>query len=229
MLSALAIVPSAPLMVPELASGAAAETADMRAAALAAVQRLPARWIAIGVAGEDGVYDPDSAGTFGGYGVDVRVALSPEAARSAPGALPLCALICGWLRGRARPDARVEVRAYRAGHAGPAAIEFGARLREQIDADPADVGVVIVADGANTLTPAAPGGYDENSPAVQAALDDALAAGDVTALTRLDAGVLGRVAYQVLAGLVGAGPGTATELYRGAPYGVGYFAGVWTP
>ncbi len=55
MLSALAIVPSAPLMVPELASGATAETADMRAAALAAVQRLPARWIAIGVAGEDAV------------------------------------------------------------------------------------------------------------------------------------------------------------------------------
>lgn len=229
MLSALAIVPSAPVMVPELASGAAAETADLRAAALEAVRGLPARWIAIGVAEQDGVYGPDRAGTFGGYGVDIRVALSPEATTSAPTALPLCALICGWLRGQARPDARVETRAYRAEHAGPVALGFGARLREQIDADAADIGVVIVADGANTLTPAAPGGYDEDSPTVQSALDDALAAGDCAALTRLPSGVLGRVGYQVLAGLAGTGPRTAAELYRGAPYGVGYFAGVWTP
>jgi hypothetical protein len=63
---------------------------------------------------------------------------------------------------------------------------------------------------------------------VQAALDGALAAGDAAALTRLPAAIVGRVAYQVLAGLV-ANPRSAKELYRGAPYGVGYFAGVWQP
>jgi hypothetical protein len=31
----------------------------------------------------------------------------------------------------------------------------------------------------------------------------------------------------VLAGL--GGPRSAAELYRGAPYGVGYFVGVWQP
>ncbi|PWQ83917.1 hypothetical protein DKX15_21925, partial [Enterococcus faecium] len=77
----------------------------------------------------------------------------------------------------------------------------GKALRERLDADADAVGVLIVADGANTLTPAAPGGYDEHSPAVQAALDDALAAGDPAALTQLPDGVLGRPAYQVLAGL----------------------------
>ncbi|OOK83893.1 conserved alanine rich domain protein [Mycobacterium kansasii] len=41
--------------------------------------------------------------------------------------------------------------------------------------------------------------------------------------------VLGRAAFQVLAGLTGAGPQSAKELYRGAPYGVGYFVGVWLP
>ena len=33
----------------------------------------------------------------------------------------------------------------------------------------------------------------------------------------------------VLAGLVGAVPRSAKELYRGAPYGVGYFTGIWQP
>ena len=32
-----------------------------------------------------------------------------------------------------------------------------------------------------------------------------------------------------MAGLVGAPPRSAKELYRGAPFGVGYFAGVWQP
>ncbi len=74
----------------------------------------------------------------------------------------------------------------------------------------------------------APGGYDPDSIPVQAALDDALAGGDAAALARLPDTVVGRVAYQVLAGL-GDPPRSAKELYRGAPYGVGYFAGVWHP
>ncbi len=39
----------------------------------------------------------------------------------------------------------------------------------------------------------------------------------------------GGTAYQVLAGLIGTAPRSAEELYRGAPYGVGYFVGVWQP
>ena len=56
-----------------------------------------------------------------------------------------------------------------------------------------------------------------------------LAAGDAAALARLPHTVVGRVAYQVLAGLTEPAPRSAKELYRGAPYGVGYFAGVWFP
>ena len=61
---------------------------------------------------------------------------------------------------------------------------------------------------------------------------------DPVALTRLPDTIVGRVAYQVLAGLIGypgassrpdPAPLSAEELYRGAPYGVGYFAGVWLP
>ncbi|EUA34459.1 putative conserved alanine rich protein [Mycobacterium xenopi 4042] len=64
---------------------------------------------------------------------------------------------------------------------------------------------------------------------MQLALDDALACGDTAALTRLPAQVVGRVPFQVLAGLAEPAPRSAKELYRGAPYGVGYFAGVWQP
>ena len=107
----------------------------------------------------------------------------------------------------------------------PGAGSCAAEIEEA--ADP--IGVLVVADGAHTLTAPAPGGYDPDSIPVQHALDEALAAGDVAALTRLPATIVGRVAYQVLAGLAEPAPRSAKALYRGAPYGVGYFAGVWQP
>lgn len=213
-------------MVPELAAGAAAELADLRRAAIRAAGSLPARWIAVGVDRADAVVAPHELGTFAGYGVDVRVALAPDV-DGAPGWLPLCALITGWLRGQANPEAHAEVRVYARTHGVDTATARGRTLRAEIDEAAAPVGVLVVADGAHTLTPNAPGGYDPDSTSTQAALDGALAAGDAAALTRLPDGVVGRVGYQVLAGLTEPAPATATELYRGAPYGVGYFVGVW--
>lgn len=105
----------------------------------------------------------------------------------------------------------------------------GRQLRADIDREPDPIGALVVADGLNTLTPRAPGGYDPDGAGMQRALDDALASGDLAVLTRLPAQVLGRVAFQVLAGLAEPGPRSAKEFYRGAPHGVGYFAGVWQP
>jgi hypothetical protein len=227
-LSAIAIVPSAPVMVPELAASAAGELADLREAVFAAASSLPRRWIAVGVGRADTVIGPEQAGTFAGYGVDLRVALSPDAG-DAPDEMPLCALVTGWLRGQVDPQARVEVRVYSDDNGADQALDRGRRLRAEIDDSDDPVGVLIVADGVHTLTPPAPGGYDPDSVPVQAALDDALAGGDAAALARLPRAVLGRIAYQVLAGLVGQAPRSTKELYRGAPYGVGYFAGVWHP
>jgi hypothetical protein len=225
-LSAIAIVPSAPVMIPKLAAKAAEELADLRQAVLAAAGSLPSRWIAVGVGGVDAVLAPDVAGTFAGYGVDVRVTLSPGSSQAVT-ELPLCALIAGWIRAEVNPGAQVEVRVYAAHHDVDAAVLHGRRLRAEIDEAVDSIGVLVVADGAHTLTPPAPGGYDPDSVPVQAALDDALAAGDAAALTGLPDTIVGRVAFQVLAGLTESGPRSAKELYRGAPYGVGYFAGVW--
>jgi hypothetical protein len=227
-LSSIAILPSAPVLVPELAGAAADEVADLREAVMVAAGSLPPRWIAVGVDCADRVVGPDGVGTFAGFGADVRVRLSPSATGS-PIEMPLCALFTAWVRGRAQPDARVEVRTFSAANDADAAVAAGRRLRAETDHDGEPVGVMIIADGANTLTPAAPGGHRPGDVDVQRALDDALAGGDLAALTDLPQRVVGRVGYQVLAGLAEPAPRSIKELYRGAPYGVGYFAGVWQP
>lgn len=228
MLSAIAIVPATPVLVPELVGAAAAEVADLREAVIAVAGSLPPRWLVIGVGPGDAVYGPDYAGTFAGYGADVRVALGPGPAGE-PVALPLCALVAGWIRGQAAPDAAIEVHVCAATHPVGEALARGRGLRARLDETPDPVGVLVVADGLNTLTPAAPGGHDPDSVPVQQQVDDALATGDLSALAELPETVLGRVAYQVLAGLTEPEPGSARELYRGAPYGVGYFVGEWLP
>jgi hypothetical protein len=233
-LSAIAIIPSAPVLVPELTGAAATEVADLGAAVLTAAALLPPRWIVVGTGVADDVIGPDgpnSVGTFAGFGVDARVRLAPQSGDQAelPVEFPVCALLAGWVRGQARPEASAQVRVYRNDLDVDAALAHGRSLRADIDREPDPVGVLVVADGANTLTPRAPGGYDPGAAEPQLALDDALANGDVAALTRLPHQILGRVAFQVLAGLTEPGPRSAKELYRAAPYGVGYFAGVWQP
>jgi hypothetical protein len=230
-LSAIALIPSAPVLVPQLGGAAAAELTDLRQAVFAAASALPERWLAVGVGPADEVVDARAAGTFAGYGVALAVGLSPGADPDVVGvhALPLSALITAWVRGEARPSASAEVRVFAREHSAEEAIRCGARLRSAVDDTDDPVGVLVVADGANTLTPRAPGGHDPASVAMQSSLEEALAAGDIGALARLPSSITGRVAWQVLAGLAGAPPRSVKELYRGAPFGVGYFVGVWLP
>jgi hypothetical protein len=230
-LGAIAIVPATPLLVPELSGAAAEEVADLTAAVISAAALLPPRWVAVGTGPADNELGPDTVGTFAGFGADVRVALSAQARDGAgpPAPLPVSALVAAWVRGQACPQARVRAFMYRADHDADAALARGRELRARIDEAPEPVGVLVVADGANTLTPSAPGGYRPDDAAAQQALCDALANGDTAALAQLPPQILGQVAFGVLAGLAQPGPRSAKELYRGAPYGVGYFAGAWQP
>ncbi|MBO0884030.1 MAG: hypothetical protein J2P17_27600, partial [Mycobacterium sp.] len=176
MLSAIAIIPSAPVLVPELAGSAANEVAELRAAVVAAAASLPLRWVVVGVGARDVVLGPERVGTFAGFGAELVVRLSPEAGESDQLAgLPLCALFAGWVRGQAQPDAYIEVRVYDGGHGVEAALDLGRHLRTEIDQLVEPIGILVVADGANALTPAAPGGYHPGDIDVQLALDDALA------------------------------------------------------
>ena len=219
MLAAIALIPSAPILVPELAGTAAEEVADLRAAVLTVGAQLPTRWIAVAAGQTAAVVGPQAVGTFAGYGADIVVTLSPEPDGPVTD-LPLAALITGWVRANAAPNAVAEV------HIVGPNTDAGS-LRAVLDAIGDPIGVLVVADGANTLTAAAPGGFDPDSVPEQHRLDDALAAGDTANLTGVAAGAVGRDAYRVVADLVGAAPVAAHELYRGAPYGVGYFVGMW--
>ena len=74
MLIAAAVCPHPPLLVPGVASGAAAETDDLRAAAAAAVQTLvgagPELIVVVGAAPQVGPCDPKARGSLAPYGVN---------------------------------------------------------------------------------------------------------------------------------------------------------------
>lgn len=205
------------------------------------------RWVVVGAGDTTRIIGSDAVGTFRGFGVDVPVALSGP--RPVPGGadvrgatppdpcLPLPALIAGWLRGEVAPEAVARVHLVAADAPADRCAELGAELRTELDAHDEPYAVLVVADGAATLSTAAPGYFDPEAGPVQDRLDAALAAGDRAALMALDPrlcarlAISGRAAYQVLAGLVATDPvPPAVEgQYRGAPFGVGYHAGVWRP
>lgn len=206
--------------MPELSPGAAG---SLRAACLTAVSRLGDRWLAVGAHDEDVSIQPESAGSFRGYGVDVPVRLSTESVP--PRDLPLPALVAGWLRDQAGASS-VRVRLI-ARTAKPAeCAELGQRLAES-----PETGLLVLADGSNRHGPRAPGGEDDRAPGFDENISKALERADAAALLALnprlaeDLGAGGRAPWQVLTGL---GPGWRAELlYSAAPFGVGYHVAVW--
>ncbi len=231
----MALVPSPPLLIPELTGAGAEETVPLRSAALQAAGLLgegARRWMALGADHHTGSISSRSRGTFGGFGVDVAVSLSP-ASDVANSALPLPVLIAGWLRQNAAPHATAEMTLVGADTSALSCAELGRRIRWAMDDDTEDWGLLVVGDGATTLTEKAPGSFDDRAEAVQNRIDDALAAADVDSLAELDRdlcaalGVGGWPAWQTLVGVVGDDRFDARTLYRGAPFGVGYFVGTW--
>ncbi|MGY4101743.1 hypothetical protein ACW2Q0_19635 [Nocardia sp. R16R-3T] len=253
--SIAALVPSPPILVPELCgavAGAAGPDADdapavLRAAALTAAGALAAttrHWTVVSVGATAQVVGPDAVGTFRGFGADVRVALSEDAlsrSRRTPGAAdprqPLPALIAGWLRGQVAPEVVAVTTLVVADTPADECARIGGRLRTALDGSPEPTGVLVVADGAATLTLKAPGYLDERAADVQRELDRALAEGDTAGLLALDPALCaelvlsGRAAYQVLAGLFAADPiaPSVETLYSDAPFGVGYQVSLWRP
>ncbi|WP_338892707.1 class III extradiol dioxygenase subunit B-like domain-containing protein [Rhodococcus sovatensis] len=235
MFRAVALVPSPPLLVPELTGGGAAEASDVRAASLEAARFLAAAadlWVAVGVGDRRSRIAPTLSGTFAGYGVDVAVALSPRASASDP-ELPLAALIAGWLRGQTAPGIVVDVRLVEQTAEETECRRLGRELREEMDSDGRVWGLLVIGDGATTLTEKAPGSFDSRAAHVQAQIDDALATADLETLATLDrrlchdVGARSVAAWQTLAGVVGTDRLDTRTLYRGAPFGVGYFVGTW--
>ncbi|MEV6065918.1 hypothetical protein AB0L82_05135 [Nocardia sp. NPDC052001] len=239
------LVPSPPALIPELggAAGAAADgdLARLRGAVFEAAGELAGqakRWIVVGVADSDSVYDSETAGTFRGYGVDIRAGLSATANTGNPDPdLPLPVLIGGWLRERVAPDAIAVARLVASDTPAAECLAYGRKLRAELDSATDRYGVLVVGDGAATLSLKAPRYLDPRAEAVQAEIDRALAAGDRTALAALDErlcaelDVAGRPAFQVLAGLFAADAADprVETFYAAAPFGVAYHASSWLP
>jgi hypothetical protein len=239
------VLPEPPLLVPQLATGAAVETAGLRAACLAAAARLgraARRWVAVGAdPGGRRTVDPAARGSFVGFGVDVVVGLDTTGA--GPGsvtapvdpAFPLPLLIAGWAAGRS--GARVRIRGELLAPDAPPAecAELGAELAAEFAADAEPVGLLVVGDGAATHTERAPGHLDERAGPFDAAVATALRAADPAALAALDPGlagelmVAGRAPWQVLAGVIGSGRWRGELPHSSAPFGVAYHVAVWTP
>lgn len=233
----MALVPSPPVLIPELTGRAVGDTDPIRAAALTAAGALAGfdRWIVLGPGDHDGTVDAETSGSFAGYGVDVPVSLSPRlGAPTFDPELPLPALVAGWLRGQCAPETEAFVHLVDVDAAADDCVRRGRALRGACDDESGDWGLLVVADGATTLTARAPGSFDRRAEAVQTSIDDALAAASTAALAELDrtlcaeVGVSGTAVWQTLAGVVGDDPVVSRTYYRGAPFGVGYYAGTWT-
>lgn len=227
----IAVVPEPPLLVPELATGATAETAALRSAARSAAAALAGaapRWVAVGSdAGGRRTVAPTARGTFVGFGADVVVGLSPQAAGVVDPMLPLPLLVAGWLAA----DHSVEVRGELVEPGAPEAAcrALGAGFAT------ADAALLVVGDGAATHTEKAPGHLDERAGPFDAAVAAALAAADPAALAGLDPELAaqlrasGRAPWQVLAGAAAGRSWRGELLYSAAPFGVGYHVALWRP
>ena len=232
MISGAAFCPQPPVLLPDVAVGAAAELAGLRAACRAAIERVGRRSqvVLLGAGPVSRSYPPGARGSLAAFGVPGELALGALPPEPGAAELPPALTVGAWLaRDALGPDSGA------VGFAVGPDFQNGAAARELRDlTEAADVALVVLGDGSARRSQAAPGYLDERAAAFDAAVEAALAGGDGAALSALD-GALGaellaagvpawHAAGRVLAGTAY----TAEVLYADAPYGVGYFAAVWT-
>ncbi|MCX4746511.1 class III extradiol dioxygenase subunit B-like domain-containing protein [Kitasatospora sp. NBC_01287] len=232
MLVAAAVCPCPPLLVPEVASGAAAELEGLRAACAEAVGELlaagPELLVLVGDGPRAEVWTEGGAGSFHRYGVPLGVRL-PSGGVEGPELSP--ALTIGaWLLDRAGAALPTHACAVPGDASAERMLGLGRGLAQLADR----VGLLVLGDGSARRTVKAPGYLDDRAEEYDAEVARALGAADTAALAALDPGLsgellaAGRAPWQVLAGAA-EGAGLAGRLrYAQAPYGVGYFVASWS-
>ncbi|WP_093798681.1 class III extradiol dioxygenase subunit B-like domain-containing protein [Streptomyces sp. Wb2n-11] len=241
MLVAAAVCPCPPLLVPEVASGAARELDAARDACADALGALaasrPDLLVVVGPAGQDGTgtYPRGSVGGFRGFGVDLGVRLGATAeddrASAAGRELPESLAVGAWLLSRTRwADAPVEGLGVGERLASGRCADEGRKLAARAER----VALLVLGDGSACRTLKAPGYLDERADGFDAAAARALGTADTAALLALDEHVAyelkaaGRAPWQVLAGAAEGAGLDGRLLYEEAPYGVGYFVAAWS-
>jgi hypothetical protein len=236
MLVAAAVCPCPPLLVPEVAAGAAPELDAARAACDEAVRAvLAARPDLIVVVGEGPVtreHEQGTVGSFLPFGVDheVRLGAVPEGAEAPADRLPLSLTVGAWLLARSGWTGRVAGYVVKGDRSWPANGEDGTHLANWADR----VGFLVMGDGTACRSLKAPGYLDERAEGVDAAIAEALRNGDRDGFfANLDADlahelkISGRSPWQVMTAAFDEDQNWRV-LYEDAPYGVGYFVATWS-
>ncbi|MFI6013768.1 class III extradiol dioxygenase subunit B-like domain-containing protein [Streptomyces sp. NPDC051243] len=242
MLVAAAVCPCPPLLVPDVAAGAAPELATARAACTDALGVLaaarPDRLVVVGPGeeSEQGAYAEGARGSFRGFGVDVDVRLGrasdePTAPESARRRLPSSLAVAAWLLERTRwADAPIEALAV----GEPLTPERCTDIGRDVAARAERVALLVMGDASACRTLKAPGYLDERAEPFDASVARALGKADVAALKALDVELAhelmasGRAPWQVLAGAAEQTDLSGTLLYDEAPFGVGYLVATWS-
>lgn len=226
----VAVCPHPPLLIPEVAAGAAAELDALRAACAEAVAPLRAADAIVAVGGGDrtGWWPAEARPTLAPYGLEpplpyAAVASPPQPALPA-GPLPLSLTVGAWLVGPAAPP--LLAASVRADASGAGA------LAAQVAAVPTRVGLLVLGDGSACRGARAPGYADPRAQPYDRHVAALLAAADRAGLAALDPRlsaelhVAGYAPWQVLAAAA-VGDWAAALRYHEAPYGVGYVVASW--
>ncbi len=223
-----AVCPHPPLLVPEVASGAAHELDDLRTACLAAIEPLSAadRLLVVGsgAAPRPTSYDGSTSGSFGAYGAPgVRVGTGDAV-------LPLSLAMGAWLIEQTK--AADLPRSYLAvpTDASPAhCLELGREIAGGNDR----IGLLVMGDGSARRSEHSPVHLHPRAEIFDTTVANALGRADSAVLAALDPDLAaelqaaGRAPWQVLAGVLETGL-TGDLAYHAAPYGVGYLVATFT-
>ncbi|GHH26907.1 class III extradiol dioxygenase subunit B-like domain-containing protein [Streptomyces lanatus] len=242
MLVAAAVCPCPPLLVPDVAAGAAPELDPARAACTDALGLLAAARpdllvvVGPGVEHEHGTYAQGTRGSFRGFGVDIDVRLGrPKDDADAPEpserGLPASLAVAAWLLERTGwSDAPIEG----LGVGEPLTPERCINIGRDIAVRAERVALLVMGDASACRTLKAPGYLDERAAPFDASVAHALGKADLAALRTLDTElahelkVSGRAPWQVLAGAAEEAGLSGALLYEDAPYGVGYMVATWS-
>lgn len=224
MLVAAALVPTPPLLVPEIAAGSSATDEPLRQACDAAVAEAlssaPDVVVVVGCAPATGL----ATGSWDWRGFGLDVPKEPPGRR-----LPLGLAIGAWLLDR---HADSPPRRYLGVGGGASPRECAELGRRSVDGDDR-IALLVCGDGSARRSEKAPGHYDAAAEPWDRSVAAALGGADIEALLALrpdtaDALLAsGRGPWQVLAGAGSGAAWTADLTYVGAPYGVAYTVGTW--
>jgi hypothetical protein len=225
-INAVAFCPCPPVLIPEIAQGAAAELDELRAACRTAITRVAQvapHIVAVGAGPEWGTHEATARGSLAPYGVPREIPLGSDS--PGPVELPLSLTIGAWLlRDALGPNC---------GATGWSVGPTDGPRRMLSDDSP--TALLVMGDGSARRSTTAPGYFDPRAASFDAWIADALRAGEGDRLhpyPSVEVGeellASGTRVWDQVALYTEPFEWDAQLLYDDAPYGVGYFVAAWT-